>query len=744
MKPQRRTVRWATGLIAGLLAALLAAGPARAASGDWLNVDCDIGWQGCYRSDTWVPVNLGILADIKEPFEGVLTVTGDQDEQTSMTIARRFVLTPKERLNLPLVARLSGGSSDCEVVIQDSSERTVWKQTYRAFDTGSGTRVRQPLNPSDILIGVVGRMDFGLRQVGQITHSEPIPAGSEGAASGAPVTSYPGGRRRYVNDSYNGRHGAVYVKDKLQASLPWDWTAYECLDLLILYDPDWAAMTPHQSAAIVQWVTGGGRLLVILGTHPLPVTQAIAKILPVTIGASRKITLPSRVVRDWNCEDVEAARAVTAWSLEDVKAWGWASEDYGTGDPLLAWGPVGFGKAGVLAFDPSPMHITAAVSPANFWIQQALPLLARHRLAPGAVKDNSDSGYNGYTPDDSSGAGVEVLNYLLDIPQMQPISIVWIILLLMGLAAVIGPIDYFVLKRFDRLPLTWLTFTFYIVAFSVVAYYGVRALRSGQAQVRTVSVVDAVSGQEGAWSSCYSGIFAPESDDYKLTGLGKGQWWSSFSPFSEEAQYYGERRTSRRMTCTQEDGSSIPSYLPINIWSMQCLLQESAAAEMPIAATVTRDGDTICATVENLSDAAVTRGWIEVAGGQVLRFGAIGPKAKITVTGRAGEDSASSSPPPPPTVYDNDGEPDAATPNLSVATKGSAQGPPAVLGACGARGTLKRTLAIEEAVARGAVLVCAQFDPPPAGFGLQDRDCRVTHVGLVRLVVVPEKGVRRD
>jgi len=51
--------------------------------------------------------------------------------------------------------------------------------------------------------------------------------------------------------------GAVFVCNKLTNSLPWDWTGYASLDAMVLYDPEWDKINPHQSAAICQWVETG-------------------------------------------------------------------------------------------------------------------------------------------------------------------------------------------------------------------------------------------------------------------------------------------------------------------------------------------------------------------------------------------------------------------------------------------------------------------------------------------------------
>jgi hypothetical protein len=62
--------------------------------------------------------------------------------------------------------------------------------------------------------------------------------------------------------------------------VPWDWTGFVPLDLLILYDPDWSLFNRQQLNAIVQWISNGGKLLLVLGSHPLAPANPIAELLP--------------------------------------------------------------------------------------------------------------------------------------------------------------------------------------------------------------------------------------------------------------------------------------------------------------------------------------------------------------------------------------------------------------------------------------------------------------------------------
>jgi hypothetical protein len=90
------------------------------------------------------------------------------------------------------------------------------------------------------------------------------------------------------------------------------------------------------------------------------------------------------------------------------------------------------------------------------------------------------------------------------------LSIWWVIFLLTTLAILLGPLDYKLLKRKGRLPLTWLTCTFWIALFTVGAYYGVQALRGGDMELRVVSVLDGIENTDHTWSTDYCGLFASD------------------------------------------------------------------------------------------------------------------------------------------------------------------------------------------------------------------------------------------
>ncbi len=56
-----------------------------------------------------------------------------------------------------------------------------------------------------------------------------------------------------------------------------------------------------------------------------------------------------------------------------------------------------------------------------------------------------------------------------------------------------------------------------------------------------------------------------------------------------------------------------------------------------------------------------------------------------------------------------------------------------------AQGCMQRTRAISDYLARGAAVVCAQYDQAPVSFAVDARSCKETHLQLARLVVFPKE-----
>ena len=307
-------------------------------------------------------------------------------------------------------------------------------------------------------------------------------------------------------------------------------------------------------------------------------------------------------------------------------------------------------------------------------------------------------------------------------------SIWWVILLLAVLAVLLGPVDYIVLKRKGRLPLTWLTCTFWIATFTVGAYYGVQYLRSGGMEMRVVSVLDGIENEGGAWSTDYCGLFAPRSAEYRLKDLGENQWWSGIAPTQQNLYYYRPETGGRKIYCEQEDGENWPRSLPINIWTIQCLMNEGAVERLPFNAEVRRSGDKITVKVFNESDAAIIDGYVLFDDRMGMRLGK-------TVDARGSEEVSG-------TLRRLEAWRSSDTNRLRNSYNNRSSGDVGTLkreDAYFAQGSLQRTRAIDAYLAHGAAVVCVEYDNAETSFKVDASSCDYDHIQLARLVVFPKE-----
>jgi hypothetical protein len=667
----------------------------------------------------WTPVEIGVTSTFTEPFGGSVTVAAQQDGLNTMNVTYDdFVLTPDMPRHLPLVTKLAFAADKCTLTIRDERGRTQWRQEYNLWDYSTRSRLLTSVAESDLLIGLVGRGRFGLLRLA-----------SESECSSPTGT------------------GKVYVGHKLPRMVPWDWTGFVPLDLLILYDPDWELFRPQQLKAIVQWVSNGGRLLIVLGSHQLAPANPIAQFLPFELAPVKQVAVETGTLREWDLA-YDEPEGVSAWPLapkHDVRFYD--AETHDNDECLFATAYAGFGRVGVLAFDPATMSDAQTSRSTRFWITQIRTILAETQAQGRSARNRrsqsnrtsrniqyaADAGRDQRNRSRNQGrfdvgqaqeANNQVMEYLYQ--GIRPLSIWWVIFLLTTLAVLLGPVDYKLLKRKGRLPLTWLTCTFWIALFTVGAYYGVQALRGGEMELRVVSVMDGIADSEHAWSIDYCGLFAPYSDDYQLKGLQPNQWWSGIAPTERSVYQHNREAAGRRIYCFQHDGGNIPYSLPINIWTIQCLLNESPIEKLPFAAELRCEGEEIVVDIVNESESSILNACILLGNNRGASLGPIAAGASKQFRKRERPmrmwESFDSG------RYRSTG----AGQRYNVVRF---QNKNALL----AQGCVQRTRAISDYLARGAAVVCVEYDQAPVSFAVDARSCKEDHVQLARLVVFPKE-----
>lgn len=687
---------------------------------DPFNVDFFCGWGGYYRPMEWTPVEIGISSTLTEPFAGLITVSAQQDGLNTMNINCEFVLTPDVPLHLPLVTKFAFTADKCSVRLVDQDRgRTQWSQQFDLWGQQTGSRFVTVVNENDLLIGLVGSGKFGLLR---------LPKQSKCL-------------------SLRGQ-GSVYIGDKLPRMVPWDWTGFTALDLLILYDPDWNLFNSQQLKAICQWVSNGGKLLLIPASHPLAAANPVSQLLPLEIHDVKQTIIPPEMLDRFGLPR-GPAQTVSAWTLSPKPDARFLQfETSAENENLFVIGYSGFGRVGVLAFDPATMSDTQRANSASFWIhciKEVLecgetPSFGRfggvsrpdqisrtiESVSAAETATNRPGNRNRFEIGWAYAANNAVMEFLYQ--GIRPLSIWWVILLLITLAVLLGPLDYKLLKRIDRLPLTWLTCAFWIVLFTVGAYYGVQALRAGDMELRVVSVTDGIKDSNHGWSTNYCGLFAPYSADYRLENLRQNQWWSGIAPAQQAIYQQGGQVGGRRIYCFQHDGGNLPYSIPVNIWDVQCLLNESSVQRLPFDAEVQQQGDQVAVKIVNKSDSAILRGRVLLGNDRGMTFDTVGAGQSRQFNSRAHRMG----------IWDDYGS---ARYNQYYSRGSRAYINFKKEDAFFAQGCLQRTQAISAYLARGAAVVCVEYDQAPISFGLKNRTYKRNHIQLARLIVFPRDPI---
>jgi hypothetical protein len=275
-----------------------------------LEVGINAGFDGFYKSDTWVPIRVTV-ANEGAALEARVQWRSADEPHPANVFYTPVSLPTHSRKELTLYAPLSG-------------QRRIAVDLL-AGDTRllSGGATLSALSREDFLCGVVG---------------------------GDSSLLY------FMSALKNTSGNRVAVAHLSPAELPEQAQAWASLDLLVFNDVDTAALSREQREALATWVAFGGHLVVAGGPNGERTAAGLADLLPVKVGGSRSL------------EALPALAEYAAISLKDSGPYviSLAAVTNGStlieqdGIPLLARRPYGRGKVDYLALD-------LALAPLNAW-----------------------------------------------------------------------------------------------------------------------------------------------------------------------------------------------------------------------------------------------------------------------------------------------------------------------------------------------------------------------------------------
>jgi hypothetical protein len=320
--------------------------------------------------------------------------------------------------------------------------------------------------------------------------------------------------------------------------LPDRWYGYDGADTVILTTSSDTIITAlaldgasSRRDALLEWVRRGGRLIISVGRNAAHVDRLLVRMnLDCNVKGNDRLrkALPSLIAyagrealgpqHRWKNKPIEIAHLVPGPSI-DVLVREEPTADDLEPRPIIVQSSYGLGRVVLVAVDLDRAPFTEWEGQGAFWKKIQSEFVPR----PGAAQ--------------RAELATNLQQSLETFGEVPVISFGWVALFLLGYIALVGPIDYFILKKvFKRLELTWITFPIVVIAVSVIAYLAAYSSKGSDLWTNKVDLIDidlhggAAQVQGTTWWS----IFNPRSQSFTVGLEPSAPGW--FTPAGEEGK----------------------------------------------------------------------------------------------------------------------------------------------------------------------------------------------------------------
>lgn len=558
--------RHLTTIMIGLVV-LIAGTMARAET----KLSVDIGWSGKLRANRWIPIF--VTASDSKSRNVILTIHWPHGGNFSMDIEQAFAIGPNPQ-TFPLLMPTRGYAysfQNAVYTLRDADTQKALAHFPEPDTMGLAVEISNIVQASGSLIAVSGRQ----------THLESL-------QSSVPENLLTIG---YLPPNF----------------LPSAGMGYDAIDLLVLNQPNLntvpsgsePAIDPTQQQAIVDWVRAGGNLLIWPGDNGFPSRSPLAEVLPCHTGDRINLELSA----------AELKKAGLGRRFARMSAFKLVPENGAKEIKLLEGQTLAYAKAlGLGRIIVAPINVAGLQFDNNdqarpFWeslmsgtgikMTQAPVDPAQVRANPWAYSSEDDS---------QNTAEVQVANKLGDVPGAGQFGFFYVAGVMALMMFVVGPLDWFVLRRLGRQPWTWATTTGWIALISFGAIFVGYLFKSGDLQYRTLHVDYQVGDMTVAGSDIVA-IYSPHTEQYTLQA-GPDQWWQPAA-----APMFARGGMTIDLPFHQTYQGNVPRPMHVNVWSTRFLREDHLTPGPPLVAAslmLSSDGQRVTGVIKNLTDRPLT------------------------------------------------------------------------------------------------------------------------------------------
>ena len=446
-----------------------------------------------FKVGTWTPLEVQLKGGAQR-FTGMMVVEVPDDDGTPT--AFRLPVDVPAGGSVRYVTYARPGSRDPSFVVRlyDESGRR------RAESDNANAKTLSPIMPDETLLLTLGKPS-GVDQV----------AGLPGFGNKTDLS--PGQQELTV----------AHVEPQ-SGTLPGRWYGYDAADAIVIDTNDKELMEALsvRGQAIVEWVARGGHLVVALGANWQSVRDSVLgpllpalptgqiqlksldlKTLDTFAGAAKSIASPD-------------APPVLVAKLEQIDERGGRILSAASDVPLVVRGAYQFGRVTLVAFDTDQKPFADWPDRAQFWVK-AMDLRGRSAPAPGATVQIGGGGRRMYQTG-ISDLSTQLRATLEQFPGVKLIPFGWVAFFIFLYILLIGPGDYFFLKKVvKRMEFTWVTFPLIVLTVSLLAYFAAYLVKGRDLRINKVDVVDVDAAAGQARGTTFVNLFSPQNRDYDIS-----------------------------------------------------------------------------------------------------------------------------------------------------------------------------------------------------------------------------------
>jgi hypothetical protein len=333
-------------------------------------------------------------------------------------------------------------------------------------------------------------------------------------------------------DSFHGEAGREATSVEEIQMVPNRWFGFDGVDVLLLTTGNregflTALLNEREGRkeALVEWVRRGGRLIISVGSNQDMVAklEPLATMLPVALNGSALLTKLEAVETWVGDKKGSLINESSKVPIEVAKLERKPGREYHEirgekGLPLMIRGPFGLGSVTVLAFDVDRKPFLGWSGEREFW-KKLITETAPH-FDESNWKQGMGRGYQAMInmqQRENQDLATQLSANLEEFEDVPVISFGWVALFILLYILVVGPLDYFFLKKVvKRLELTWITFPTVVITISVAAYFTAYWLKGNDQKINKVDLVDIDLQTQQVTGNSWFTIFSPRIQHYTI------------------------------------------------------------------------------------------------------------------------------------------------------------------------------------------------------------------------------------